>query len=133
MTAKIGRNEACPCGSGKKYKRCCLEDVEQAARTGVAVEFHHDDIDALSNHANDLIKARKFAHAETVCRKLLADFPEQIDGWDRLAQLRDAQGHREEAAKLYRVAAAFAESHEGFDPEGIAWYREQAQRLERSR
>ena len=21
---KIGRNEACPCGSGKKFKRCCL-------------------------------------------------------------------------------------------------------------
>ena len=21
--AKIGRNEACPCGSGKKYKHCC--------------------------------------------------------------------------------------------------------------
>jgi hypothetical protein len=21
---KIGRNERCPCGSGKKYKRCCL-------------------------------------------------------------------------------------------------------------
>ena len=20
---KAGRNEACPCGSGKKYKRCC--------------------------------------------------------------------------------------------------------------
>ena len=22
-TAKVGRNEPCPCGSGKKYKRCC--------------------------------------------------------------------------------------------------------------
>jgi len=22
--SKIGRNDACPCGSGKKYKRCCL-------------------------------------------------------------------------------------------------------------
>ena len=22
---KIGRNEPCPCGSGKKYKKCCLE------------------------------------------------------------------------------------------------------------
>ncbi len=22
---KIGRNDPCPCGSGKKYKRCCLE------------------------------------------------------------------------------------------------------------
>jgi uncharacterized protein len=21
--AKVGRNEPCPCGSGKKYKRCC--------------------------------------------------------------------------------------------------------------
>ena len=20
---KIGRNEPCPCGSGKKYKKCC--------------------------------------------------------------------------------------------------------------
>ena len=24
-TTKIGRNDPCPCGSGKKYKRCCLE------------------------------------------------------------------------------------------------------------
>jgi len=23
-SAKIGRNEPCPCGSGKKYKHCCL-------------------------------------------------------------------------------------------------------------
>lgn len=22
---KIGRNEPCPCGSGKKYKKCCIE------------------------------------------------------------------------------------------------------------
>lgn len=24
-SVKIGRNEKCPCGSGKKYKRCCLD------------------------------------------------------------------------------------------------------------
>jgi hypothetical protein len=23
-TPKVGRNEPCPCGSGQKYKRCCL-------------------------------------------------------------------------------------------------------------
>ncbi|WP_420810705.1 SEC-C metal-binding domain-containing protein [Desulfovibrio ferrophilus] len=23
-TPKIGRNEPCPCGSGKKYKKCCM-------------------------------------------------------------------------------------------------------------
>ena len=21
---KVGRNDACPCGSGKKYKKCCI-------------------------------------------------------------------------------------------------------------
>jgi len=21
---KVGRNESCPCGSGKKFKRCCI-------------------------------------------------------------------------------------------------------------
>ena len=24
-TAKVGRNEPCPCGSGKKFKKCCME------------------------------------------------------------------------------------------------------------
>ena len=26
-TMKIGRNELCPCGSGKKFKRCCFVGV----------------------------------------------------------------------------------------------------------
>lgn len=28
-TPKIGRNDACPCDSGKKYKKCCLQQVER--------------------------------------------------------------------------------------------------------
>lgn len=24
---KVGRNDACPCGSGKKYKRCCIDQA----------------------------------------------------------------------------------------------------------
>lgn len=31
MRAKIGRNEACPCGSGKKYKHCCLASGESVS------------------------------------------------------------------------------------------------------
>jgi len=29
VTAKVGRNDPCPCGSGKKYKRCCIGKAEQ--------------------------------------------------------------------------------------------------------
>lgn len=31
--AKIGRNAPCPCGSGKKYKKCCLAKDEQVRRS----------------------------------------------------------------------------------------------------
>ncbi|NLB77381.1 MAG: hypothetical protein GX796_00625, partial [Clostridiaceae bacterium] len=23
VSTKVGRNDPCPCGSGKKYKKCC--------------------------------------------------------------------------------------------------------------
>ena len=25
MNSEIGRNDPCPCGSGEKYKKCCME------------------------------------------------------------------------------------------------------------
>jgi preprotein translocase subunit SecA len=25
---RVGRNEPCPCGSGKKYKQCCLRKAD---------------------------------------------------------------------------------------------------------
>ncbi len=28
VSEKIGRNDPCPCGSGKKYKKCCGRDAE---------------------------------------------------------------------------------------------------------
>jgi SWIM/SEC-C metal-binding protein len=33
-SAKVGRNELCPCGSGKKYKRCCAENEMNTEQTG---------------------------------------------------------------------------------------------------
>jgi len=31
MDNKIGRNDPCSCGSGKKYKNCCLKKHQQEA------------------------------------------------------------------------------------------------------
>lgn len=36
--ANIGRNEACPCGSGKKYKNCCARDPAVIAAELSAIE-----------------------------------------------------------------------------------------------
>ena len=34
--ARPGRNEPCPCGSGRKYKQCCLEKDEAKDRATYA-------------------------------------------------------------------------------------------------
>ncbi|HKM79362.1 MAG TPA: SEC-C metal-binding domain-containing protein, partial [Candidatus Acidoferrum sp.] len=36
--AKPGRNDRCPCGSGKKYKACCLTRDEAAEQERLAAQ-----------------------------------------------------------------------------------------------
>ena len=31
MKEKVGRNDPCPCGSGKKYKKCCISKAPENA------------------------------------------------------------------------------------------------------
>ena len=40
---KIGRNQPCPCGSGKKYKHCCLT-AEQFAKPAAAAQVQNTPI-----------------------------------------------------------------------------------------
>lgn len=44
MSNKPGRNDPCPCGSGKKYKRCCLPTDEAAARERAQQALFDDDV-----------------------------------------------------------------------------------------
>ena len=37
--AKTGRNAPCPCGSGKKYKKCCLRKDEEEQRQKAMSEY----------------------------------------------------------------------------------------------
>jgi hypothetical protein len=36
MQTNLGRNDPCHCGSGKKYKKCCLAKDEEARQEAVA-------------------------------------------------------------------------------------------------
>ena len=35
-TIKVGRNDPCPCGSGKKYKQCCMKKDQEEERKKLA-------------------------------------------------------------------------------------------------
>ncbi len=131
---KIGRNAPCPCGSGKKYKKCCLSLHSMSSpqqNTGTDyLTADLDDLDNLSNSVVDLIKERRLDEAEKVCCELLSRYPDQIDGIDRLAEVYEARGNNKKAAQYYRKAATFAKSNSGFDQEAIEEYLSKANRLE---
>ena len=35
--SRTGRNDPCPCGSGKKFKHCCASKADQSSRVLLAV------------------------------------------------------------------------------------------------
>jgi tetratricopeptide (TPR) repeat protein len=129
---KIGRNEPCPCESGKKYKKCCLGKAQVEAPLEVnpmsAAEF--DELDLLSDEVAHLVRSGQVEKAEEVSRKLLAKYPDQLDGIEGLASVYEAKGDKLRAANYYRQAADFMRTHSGFDEEGIAWMLDNVERLE---
>lgn len=38
---KVQRNDPCPCGSAKKYKKCCIDKTEVCSCCGQPVDFNH--------------------------------------------------------------------------------------------
>lgn len=126
MMNKTQRNDPCPCGSGKKYKRCCLathQQAESAARAAAqaAAAAEQEEIEAMldweeeldqrSNGVIDLIDAGKLDEAERAARDLLERFPEVHDGYDRLGMVYEARGQHREAAECYRQVIEFVRNY----------------------
>ena len=116
---KQGRNDLCPCGSGTKYKKCCLPLREKAMLERDAAEANGidtlDALERLSNGVPDLIKAGHLDEAEAACRELRVRFPDQIDWLERTALLEEARGNWRLSAKFYRRCVTFSRAEEGFD------------------
>jgi tetratricopeptide (TPR) repeat protein len=135
--AKPGRNDPCPCGSGKKYKKCCLmkdEAEDQArlrhdARTQAKpamdfsmaddTDFDDDLLMDASNAVVDLVHAGKLDEAEAGARELLAKYPDVHDGWDRLGLVHEARGENRQAAHCYRKVIEFLQQNPGYSDTGF--------------
>jgi tetratricopeptide (TPR) repeat protein len=142
--AKINRNAPCPCGSGKKYKRCCLpRDQEAAAQRreeaapvespslAPMVAFDDDSIDQLSNSVLDLIKEGRLDEAEEACRKLKREFPDAIDWIERTGAVHEARGETDKAIEYYRRCLQHIDDNpDYFEEASKDWYRRSIKRLE---
>jgi hypothetical protein len=68
MMEKAGRNDPCPCGSGKKYKKCCLPMHEAEERQRAAEQQAERDQRAAAHQAS-----LREARAAMLARAAMAD------------------------------------------------------------
>jgi len=61
---QIGRNEKCPCGSGRKYKQCCLGKDEEKARKARAKDAEKAAKEAEKARKADKPAKRRLSTAE---------------------------------------------------------------------
>jgi tetratricopeptide (TPR) repeat protein len=139
---KVGRNEPCPCGSGKKYKRCCLGKDQAFERQALAAarqashdaDERYDELTAASNAVLDLVDAGRLDDAEAAAHNLLQRFPDVHDGYARLGLIHEIRGNTELAIEYYRKVIAFARDHPDPDEPVIeADYQKLIARLEQAK
>ena len=92
----IGRNDPCPCGSGKKFKKCCIDKPEEELRALFEPAESEEDFDEVDEDAFDETEfgAAEFddTEGEALYDPLIAPEPDQwraIDEQERIVAIRD--------------------------------------------
>jgi tetratricopeptide (TPR) repeat protein len=118
---KIGRNEPCLCGSGKKYKKCCLAKHEKAR--DLLRETQAQDIEQTDKEEGlppyvvtgfDLLAAEKYDEASTHAAELLKTHPEDDRLHDTLVTGLLASGRYDEAIAISRSRWEVAREEKAF-------------------
>lgn len=103
--ARIGRNDPCPCGSGKKYKKCCAltEDKRSAQLSPADASLFYEIWYGLLAFVND--------HRQIIPQRILREFSARVSE-EQLALVRDSLWESPELIAEYMA-------HEKLTPEHI--------------
>ncbi|HZV99888.1 MAG TPA: tetratricopeptide repeat protein [Methylophilaceae bacterium] len=96
--SKLGRNDPCACGSGKKYKQCCMQ---KAAGQSVAPASSQSLNLALAN-----FESGNFQAAISICQKILQADPKHFQSMTLLGVLAFYAGNTEAAVQLLERSIA---------------------------
>jgi 2-polyprenyl-3-methyl-5-hydroxy-6-metoxy-1,4-benzoquinol methylase/tetratricopeptide (TPR) repeat protein len=110
---RLGRNDPCICGSGKKYKKCCQQKLEaptvsqfaqHSGTDAVPRRFEVSPSPAESQALSELLKAGRYGDLERQSRAMLERYPDSGFLWKMLGQAL-MQLDREGLPALQKAAA----------------------------
>jgi len=83
---KIGRNDPCPCGSGKKYKKCCMLNQQNPASCNNNNNDDNDDTDFDQQDIN-LVKQERLLNLLHNFHKLFLERKPHIKEYKKIRKL----------------------------------------------
>lgn len=114
-TNKTGRNDPCPCGSGKKFKQCCLQ-VERVQQQSLLAAVPQAMRTALAHH-----QAGRLPQAEAIYHQILRVVPRHPDALHLLGTIALQGGKIDEAIRFISQAVGVNPSNpEYFSNLGLA-------------
>jgi len=108
----IGRNDPCPCGSGKKYKKCCMDEAG-AAGPPAAVEKEPSKRELLAQARKYHIEGQHEAAHQLYLRVLEAD-PRDPDALCGVGLLQGQARNFEEGIRYLRRAIEVNRKHPAY-------------------
>jgi hypothetical protein len=117
-TGATGRNDPCSCGSGKKYKKCCLE--RDLANVPKVVEPHEDldppDLPRCAGHGHEHLRAGVLHVPLDLTAAEAREYIQRLDRWSHDAHDALDEGRLEEAERLAdRLAAEYPDQVDGYE------------------
>jgi len=128
--AKLGRNDPCHCGSGNKYKKCCLAKDEAASKSQIgSTRTHAEQTAAEARRA--LRAASHLPGIHELKTAIAAKLGMSEDALQRYDELMDASNavvdlvrsaKLDEAEKAARdLLVRFPDVHDGYDRLGMVY------------
>lgn len=112
--SKVGRNDPCPCGSGKKYKKCCVVKGEERREDTLSTPpdersvkrqpAREAEIENLFRRALNQLDRNEYDKAARAFRSVLRLDPEHYKALTGLGRCLMEIGMREEARECFRKA-----------------------------
>jgi len=119
--SKVGRNDPCPCGSGKKYKKCCMiKDQERSIDASSDAEAETSlapgpaqrsqsgpraaEVENLFRRACNHLDRNEFDRAARAFRSVLRLDPRHYEALTGLGRCLAEMGMRDEARKCFEKA-----------------------------